>query len=114
MPRKLLLYPERQRCRSCRCYFGFVVILRQWCSEECAGVAYNLETAPRQCKTWDRDVNGWRWKQVWWRERNVRRACRQKGTPYWYRCNGCWGYHLTSISPERWAELQYLRGKQEV
>lgn len=112
MSRKLLLYPERQRCRACRRYFGFIVILRQWCSEECAGVEYNLENAPRSCKVWDHEGGGWRWKQVWWSERQVKKACRKKGAAAWYRCDGCWEYHLTKISPERWAELQDLRNKQ--
>jgi hypothetical protein len=115
VPKKLLLYPERQRCRACRRFFGFVPILRQWCSEECAGVAYDLTTAPRSCKVRDReDPSGWAWKQVWWTESDAKRACRRKGAAAWYQCDGCWGYHLTKISRERWAELQDLRTKQGV
>lgn len=111
---KLLLYPDRQRCRACRRYFGFEIILRQWCSEECAGRAYNLENAPRSCKVWDRELGEWRWKRVWWHEREAKRACRKKGAADWYRCDGCWGYHLTKINRARWAELQDLRDRQGV
>lgn len=31
------LYPKRQRCAACRCFFGPVVLAGQWCSYECAG-----------------------------------------------------------------------------
>lgn len=113
MGKALLLYPERQRCRRCRRYFGFVVIQRQWCSEECAGVEYNLETAPRQCKTPDRDApGGWRWKRVWWTEAAARRAVRRNGAKDFYRCEGCWGYHLTKQTPEERAAKEYLRSQQ--
>lgn len=110
--RPLLLYPDRQRCRTCRRYFGFVVILRQWCSEECAGVSYNLENAPRSCKVYRERLGGWIWKQTWWSERAVKRACRKKGAGSWYQCDGCWGYHLTHYTPEQWAARQDLRDKQ--
>ena len=105
MPRPLSLYPERQRCRKCRRYFGFTVILRQWCSEECAGIEYNLATAPRSCKVRDRSSGAWRWKQVWWTEWSVQRACKAKGAGGWYRCDGCWGYHLSKFSQERYAQI---------
>lgn len=32
------LYPQRQRCRACRRYFGPLVVRGQWCSYHCAGM----------------------------------------------------------------------------
>lgn len=47
-----LLFPERQRCRRCRGYFGFLVIDRQYCSYDCAGVsAPDVTEHPRSCWT---------------------------------------------------------------
>ena len=44
-----LVYPERQRCRACRRYFGFEVILGRFCCLECAGLV-RLEEIPRECR----------------------------------------------------------------
>jgi len=46
-----LVWPQRQRCRKCRNYFGFIVIDQLFCSYECAGVAEpsrNPDEWPRQ------------------------------------------------------------------
>lgn len=32
------LYPQRQRCRACRRFFGPLVVRGQWCSYHCAGM----------------------------------------------------------------------------
>lgn len=34
----ITLYPDRQRCRKCRRFFGAAVIRGQWCSYHCAGM----------------------------------------------------------------------------
>lgn len=49
---ELLLYPERQRCRTCRTKFCFIIIDRQYCSYDCAGVAPpDVKEHPRSCWT---------------------------------------------------------------
>jgi hypothetical protein len=54
-----LVWPERQRCRHCRRYFGFTVIQGLYCSRECAGLPTrsdpvpfrgNLADLPRECR----------------------------------------------------------------
>jgi hypothetical protein len=50
-----LLFPERKKCRGCRGAFTFIVIDRQYCSYDCAGVAApDVKEHPRSCWT-DRD-----------------------------------------------------------
>jgi len=47
-----LLFPERQRCRTCRAPFAFIVIDRQYCSYDCAGVQPpDVLAKPRSCWT---------------------------------------------------------------
>ena len=47
-----LLYPERKKCRRCRGAFTFIVIDRQYCSYDCAGVpAPDVTEHPRSCWT---------------------------------------------------------------
>lgn len=94
-----LLYPERQRCRTCRRYFAFTVILRAYCSEECAGLPerpLNVEELPRQCRV--RRGGIWEKKAVWLSPSEAEEAARKQGK-YWYSCDppiGCGRYHLAS------------------
>jgi hypothetical protein len=62
-----LLYPQRERCRTCRRYFGFTVISGLYCSRVCAGLPPDSNpvvpfpededpaSLPRECRN-----TGWR------------------------------------------------------
>jgi hypothetical protein len=87
------------------------VVQRLYCSKKCAGIDDELDPelsrVPRSCKVRDSD-GGWQYKQVWWRERDVKLAAKRKGAGDWYLCDGergCLGYHLTKFSPDQWAEV---------
>ncbi len=123
MSRKLLLYPERQRCRACRRYWSLSVPLRgMYCSPECAGrpsiptSEFNgVQIPPRTCRQ-RLKINGPNtvpqvvWKAVFASEADAMKVAKKSDSAY--ECPNCWYWHLTSISPERWAELQDLRNKQ--
>lgn len=100
MTTRLLLYPERQRCRNCRRYFAFEVVLRQYCSDECAGRpprSSNVEDLPRSCRAWHSRERAWHAKQVFYTEREAQHAASRKGA-HWYHCSaatGCGEYHLS-------------------
>jgi hypothetical protein len=98
MSRTPLLYPERVRCRTCRRYFGFLVILRAYCSEECAGKPerpIGVENLPRSCRVWRDGV--WEAKAVFFTPRSAAKAAK-KNKIHWYLCeaeDGCGMYHLS-------------------
>lgn len=94
-----LLYPERQRCRICRRYFDFVVILRQYCSRSCAGLPEQPETdeTPRKCRV--RIGGVWYPKAVFFAPDEADRAVKRNGKSHYYLCeppDGCGMYHLAS------------------
>lgn len=98
MSRSPLLYPERVRCRTCRRYFGFVVILRAYCSEACAGKPdrpIKAEDLPRSCRVRHNMV--WVAKAVFFTPYAAAKAAK-KNKIYWYLCDaetGCGMYHLS-------------------
>lgn len=100
MGRKPLLYPERRRCRTCRRYFGFDVILRAYCSEECAGLPerpINVEDLPRQCRVKKPDKK-W-YAKASWPTKYLANKVGKKCGHYPYLCEppvGCGRYHLSS------------------
>ncbi len=104
MSRKPLLYPDRPRCRACRRYFGFTVVLRMYCSHECAGLpeqSWGPEDLPRCCKVF-RDGE-WRPKVRYYTARAAAKGAKKNGKN-WYQCDGpegCGLYHLTKQSQPR-------------
>jgi hypothetical protein len=49
---ELLLFPERRKCRKCRIKFTFIIIDRQYCSYDCAGIVPpDVKEKPRSCWT---------------------------------------------------------------
>lgn len=93
-----LLYPERKRCRTCRSYMDFTVILRLFCSRECAGLPeqpVDILELPRKCRV---RVDGtWRRKAVYFTPDEAETASIRQVTQNWYPCeppDGCGMYHL--------------------
>lgn len=126
MPKKPLLYPQRQRCRTCRRYWSFSTPLRGlYCSPECAGrppipmsEINGVQVPPRTCRQ-RLKINGPNtvprvvWKSVFANEADALRYNGRAGL-HAYECPNCWYWHLTHISREEWAEMQDLRAKQVV
>lgn len=96
---RVLLHPERVRCRTCRKRFGFVILLRAYCSEECAGLPdrpINPEDLPRQCRV--KREGTWRAKDCYFSPREAEWAAK-RARQYSYLCEppiGCGMYHLSS------------------
>ena len=96
-----LLYPERVRCLGCRRYFAFEVVLRQYCSRECAG----LDPRPTVVAEWPRTCRVWNHKdRVWVPKRSfpVESEARDEAAlhdNYFYECPNCFDWHI-SKSPE--------------
>lgn len=124
MPKKPLLYPERQRCRTCRRYWSFSIPIRGvYCSPECAGRPpipmsdiNGVQVPPRTCRQ-RLKINGPNtvpkvvWKSVFASEADAMSFMKNG---YAYECPNCWYWHRTKMSRERWAELQDLRAEQAV
>lgn len=111
-----LIYPQRQRCRACRRYWGFYVPLRGlYCTPECAGrpdipmsVVNGVELPPRTCRT-RAVMNGptspprrWQWKRVYATEAEALEFGRRNGTPNAYECPNCWWWHTSSNKDRYW------------
>lgn len=100
-----LLFPERKRCRTCRSYFGFVVIDLMYDSYICAGRPDPWNTPPDE---WPREHRSWRrrWdgkrlivpKADWGTWRRAERAAKKRGKTA-YRCTFCNGLHIGSTNP---------------
>lgn len=101
-----LIYPDRQRCRTCRRYFGFEVLFGLYCTRDCAGlgpVPSNVEDWPRQCRSFDRRAGAWQPKVPFRTEEEAREAATRQDT--WYRCDSCGSWHIaTNKEAQEWQE----------
>jgi hypothetical protein len=93
-----LLYPDRKRCRTCRNYFDFTVILRLYCSYECAGLPERPSDPadlPRQYRVLRDGV--WTHKSVFRTPEDAEMEAVMQGI-YSYACEppvGCGMWHLS-------------------
>lgn len=93
------LWPTRQRCRKCRNYFGFFLVVdRMYCSYECAGrpdprEGLDPKDAPRCCRVWVQGV--WEWKRTYWTMGDA--IARGPKNTVTYRCGFCDNWHLASF-----------------
>lgn len=96
-----LVWPQRQRCRKCRNYFGWTIVDGLFCSYECAG----LPEPSRDPADWPRQhtvrYQG-RAKRVFWVESEARDWLRDNNVkdkePY--RCDFCRQWHVGRIREE--------------
>lgn len=98
-----LLYPQRQRCRTCRRFFGFIVHVRAFCSVECAEKGADLISPidlPRCCRVRKtKGKGGWKAKLTFYGEEQAEEAAQREGS-FWYRCEGdggCGHFHLSKF-----------------
>lgn len=116
---KELVYPERQRCRACRRYFGFEVIQGLYCRRECAGLPSLPDPSrqpeafgpvpdapvldlPRCCRTVHRRNRAARPKVRYLRPEDASavRSCMTSETlPEIYQCPHCSYWHLGTWHP---------------
>lgn len=91
-----LLYPWRQRCLTCRSYFGFLVVDRLYCSYACAGITEpdtsDLRKVPRCCKVHVHGF-GWRLKVRWNCPEEIPAHLTQRRDENAYHCTYCRGFH---------------------
>lgn len=104
---RLLMYPERKRCWECKHYFDFTVIMRLYCSRECAGLperSFDVEQWPRTCRVWRDGV--WEAKAVYLTPEEAQGAA-DLHKKHWYACmppEGCGTYHISKYTAPRTQE----------
>lgn len=96
----MLLYPQRRRCRACRRYFGFAVVLRMYCSQQCAGTPGlpGVDTLPRSCRVLKFNPIRWEEKKSFLSSRLAEKTARTYRVRA-YVCDGpegCGRFHLSS------------------
>ena len=97
------LYPNRQRCKTCRKSFGTTVLDGLFCSYRCAGLpvpSRSVEDAPRHCKRLVNNIWGWKTKYTF--EGGVPQKYRDDPSTNIYRCDYC---HFLHIGHDRPAEV---------
>ena len=93
------LFPQRQRCKTCRCGLGAgagdPVLMGLYCCSKCASMATPATqpaAAPRECKT-QRD-GGWVFKRRYRSEHEIPDKIRQDPSTNWYWCGHCGHLHI--------------------
>lgn len=103
------MFPERQRCLTCRKKLEDVVIDGLYCSYRCGGFPEpygddNIESAPRMCRTMR---NGrWAWKKRWRCESEVPERIKSDPATNIYRCSHC---HYLHVGHDRALETEQAR-----
>ena len=90
-----ILYPDRQRCKTCRKGFQDIVLEGLYCSYRCGRFstpASTVDEAPRGCK---RIVNGvWGYKTRYKAVAEVPEKYKHDPTTNIYLCDNCHTYHI--------------------
>ncbi|WP_172465715.1 helix-turn-helix domain-containing protein, partial [Arthrobacter sp. Hiyo1] len=95
------LFPQRQRCKTCRGNLGKTVndpvLFGLYCSPKCAGIAEPSANAgyqgtPRECRT-QRD-GGWFFKRRYRSEGEIPDKIRDDPSTNWYWCGHCGTLHV--------------------
>lgn len=114
------LFPQRQRCKTCRKGLGQSVqdpvYLGLYCTPRCAGVAAPAtrpEDAPRECRT-QRDGR-WAWKRRYRSESEIPDKLRADPSTSWYTCSHCAHWHVGRTLVElKKAENRGLRRRADL
>lgn len=89
------LFPQRQRCKTCRQGLKSVVLDGQYCSYQCAGAPEpfaDIAKAPRGCKL--ERSGSWSWKQKYRYEGEVPQRLRDDPATNVYVCEHCRFLHV--------------------
>lgn len=110
------LYPERQRCKTCRKGFDKIILAGLYCSYKCGKYplpAKNVDEAPRSCK---RQVNGkWDYKTKYVFPDQVPDKFKQDSTTNIYLCDNCRTWHIGHSRPEEYESLtRYVNSYKEL
>lgn len=104
------LFPERQRCSSCRKKLDDVVVDGIFCSYSCASVSppsTNVRNAPRECK---REIGGkWDFKKRYRSESEVPPKLRADPGTNIYRCSYCRHLHVGHSRPDPFTREKMVR-----
>lgn len=114
------IYPERQRCKTCRKKLEDNVFVGMYCSYRCGKLpnpAKNITEAPRGCK---REVNGqWGYKTRYKSPKMVPEKYQIDPSTNIYLCDNCQTYHIghsrvevDTSSTERL--LRYVKDNKEL
>ncbi len=104
------LYPERQRCASCRKKLENIVVNGIHCSYKCASLtppASNVSKAPRECKR--KIGESWDFKKRYRSESEVSEKLRQDPGTNIYRCTYCYHIHVGHSRPESFSRDKLMR-----
>lgn len=89
------IYPERQRCKTCKKGFKELVLEGLYCSYRCgrfANPSASIDLAPRSCK---RQVNGtWGYKTRYKSQQEVPEKFKNDPSTNIYICENCHMYHI--------------------
>jgi hypothetical protein len=114
------LYPQRQRCKTCRKGFTDIVLEGLYCSYRCGkftAPTSNIEDTPRSCK---REVNGsWGYKTRFKSEQEVPQKYRDDPSTNIYICDNCHTYHIGHSRPDatevpREKLIRYVKNEKEL
>lgn len=105
------LWPVRQRCRACRRYFAFEVILGLYCSRSCAGAperSADVWLWPRRCRVFAE--GRWIPKVAYF---STEDAAGRGAHPYLCKLpDGCGMYHLSKRVQPRCGPVGRTAGKE--
>lgn len=102
-----VLFPKRQRCKTCRKAFEKTVLDGLFCSYQCANILApkaNIDLAPRNCKR----MTGasWGWKTKYTHEGAVPQRLQDDPGTNIYRCDYC---HFLHVGHSRPVEIGFER-----
>lgn len=111
-----ILYPKRQRCKTCSKKLDKVVLAGMFCSYRCGSFpnpAKTLAEAPRGCK---REVNNvWDYKTRFLAPTLVPDKFKNDAAVNVYLCDNCRQYHIGHSRPETFETLsRYINSPKEL
>lgn len=107
------LYPERQRCLTCRKKLEDIVLDGMYCSYQCLGIkspSQNVEKAPRHCR---REVSGkWDFKSKYKSPNSVPLKLQNDPATNIYSCDYCHFFHVGHSRPTEFTTEKLRRTVQ--
>lgn len=110
------IYPERQRCKTCRKKLESIILEGMFCSNKCGKLtpaAKTIAEAPRGCK---RQLDGkWDYKTRYVYPNQVPEKFKADPTTNIYLCDNCHCWHIGHSRPEEYESLtRYVSDVKEL